>query len=886
MPTTFDIISGLTSSKPSDYDNFTLVNQFSEELGWVPSYSMRPYNSESFVNAHLVVEHGLQNSAIISFLTKPYYDLSNSEKTQLLNLSYNNLVDWHIHVEKGNITFVNNRVSPNKRVVKSLEYSRGNYDALRSEAFEQIIGEKSTPNIPSLDQVLIETVKYWKIHLSAEYNNKLSNVQFSSIFNAVFFIRAVEDNAKRFGRIERDSRVLTSQLQILRNLDGKFCIADLFRRSLDQLNCQNVPEYLIDYNELVIFEDINNDVWTFLFNDFYDNRRSSHFSYDFSIMSHHAMSRIYERYISLLGVEEDDQLTMFTPLATETYSSDTGAVFTPQYIARFFARYLKEYLPPFDLKRIKVAEPAVGSGIFLRTLLEVKCDPRESYVDTENINQSFSNIFGLDIDLNAVKATQLSLALLHLTITDSFPSELKILHEDSLSYWVKNKEGHEKYDVVLSNPPFISIENQSAETRNHIKSILGSLAQGRMDSYLAFLKIGLDLLNDGGHAMYVIPHSFLLAKNAKKLREYISNEYAIKCIVDLSAVPVFGNTGIYVVLLIIQKGKRSNLDKTLVIKCQNDEGSALQAGLRREYQDNKSYSVYEIEQSFFSGKEWFILPKSEIDVKVKLSSFPSINEFLDVRQGYVSGKDKIFVLEESKVESLNGKDLFVPVIRDKEMDKYSNYNEFNPTTFAFYPYDKAGDRLSIELIETNYPLVFDYFSEFKDQLIGSNSKNENNWIYPHRSRNNYILQPKIVTPHLVFNQKFSLDVGGEYLVTRSPFFTMKKDKKGKTTRHSNDLLKYFTAVLNSSACYWYIYTHSHRYNSGYSMLEVKTLRSTPVPNPNSVSPGTLNKISRLVEDRIYSTGYDAIKIERKLDSIISEIYGLTEQDQIALGIID
>ena len=104
MPSTFDIISGLTSSQPAGYDKSTLINQFSEELGWVPSYSMRPHSGEDFVTAHLVVEHGLQNSAIISFLNKSYYELSNSERSGLLNLSYNNLVDWHIHVEKGNIT--------------------------------------------------------------------------------------------------------------------------------------------------------------------------------------------------------------------------------------------------------------------------------------------------------------------------------------------------------------------------------------------------------------------------------------------------------------------------------------------------------------------------------------------------------------------------------------------------------------------------------------------------------------------------------------------------------------------------------------------------------------------------------------------------------------
>jgi len=56
--------------------------------------------------------------------------------------------------------------------------------------------------------------------------------------------------------------------------------------------------------------------------------------------------------------------------------------------------------------------------------------------------------------------------------------------------------------------------------------------------YLAFIKIGLDLLTAGGYLLYIIPHSFLLARNAEKLRLLISGQMLDRLIADLSEVSV------------------------------------------------------------------------------------------------------------------------------------------------------------------------------------------------------------------------------------------------------------------------------------------------------------------------------------------------------------
>src|ERR1017187_891033 len=109
----YDIILKLTSGTAGDVEAVRLLNDFSRELGWHPSGPLVKINIEDFGSYHLVVEHGLENSAVITFLARNirYSELASSQKAELLSLSYNNLVDWHIYVEAEEVSYVFNRRS-------------------------------------------------------------------------------------------------------------------------------------------------------------------------------------------------------------------------------------------------------------------------------------------------------------------------------------------------------------------------------------------------------------------------------------------------------------------------------------------------------------------------------------------------------------------------------------------------------------------------------------------------------------------------------------------------------------------------------------------------------------------------------------------------------
>jgi hypothetical protein len=636
----------------------------------------------------------------------------------------------------------------------------------------------------------------------------------------------------------------------------------------------------MDLDRLEIFNSLDRPTIAELIKDFYTNRNTDFYSYDFSIMSMHALSRIYERYASILKVEETNQLTLFANFPREENNKAFGAVYTPQYIARFFAKYLKQNLPPSLFYKTKIAEPSVGSGIFLRSMLEVKCDPRIEENSTDRIKEAFTDILGIDVDANACQASRLSLALLQLALTKEFPVELNVVQSETIQYLTENPQLLNSFDAVVSNPPFIAAELLSVDLKRRLNAYLGEYSHGRADSYLAFLKAGIDLLKPGGFGLFVLPHSFLISQNALKLRKFVYEQCWIRCVADLSAIPVFGNTGIYVILFIFQKKHSSNLlsPPATIIKCREFVGKALQDGLRNNHIDNNFYSVFEVEQTFFNTEAWTILPYKEIALREKFISFPKLNQFLDVRQGFVTGADDVFIFDKTEIPK-GEEEIFVPYLPDKRIDRYSVPRSVSQ--YVFYPFLRDAKLLESDM-KRHFPQTWKILQANRSYLKSKKSfATAVDWWRPLRTRQpEHLLVPKIITPHLTIMPKFAFDAVGKYAVSRSPFMIPKLSGSGE-----QEMLLFFLGILNSTPCYWYISNHSHKYASGYTMVEVKTLNETPVPDPSAISIVDFKLMVNLVNKRLRSSVVDSISLEKLIDDLACSLYQLTSDDKNALGLV-
>lgn len=873
MANQFDVVVQLTSGLLPESDRAVRLQEFSRELGWRPTDRLDLPALRRIASALLLVEHGLENSAVVSFLQSPkqYSTLSSEERQSLLSVSYNNLVDWHVAIDGSVISFVYVRTKiPTS--VERYEFSRENYENLRSEIFEQIVGRRPSPNIPALDDALIRTISLWKRSLSAELDNSVSNMQLARLFNGLIFVRALEDQRRRVTPNDEDL-LLKRWSQKAAPVNVRALLSDALRELVDS----KIPAFLFNERDLAKFDQLDREAVHSLLFDFYENRFAP-YRYDFAVISKHALSRIYEQYVSLLRQDESPQLSLLPQLPSEFSDKSQGAVYTPQFIARFFSRFLREHIPPYHFKRLRTIDPACGSGIFLRTLLEFQCDPTNDALRPELIEAAFLNTVGLDRDPNAVAATQLSLSLLYLVLTNRLPTALSVFQKEFLDPAPPPPQAKAPFDAVLTNPPFVSLDVQDAATRARLTEFLGSHGSGRIDLYLAFLKDAIERLLPGGFGLFVLPHSFLLSKSGQGIRSWLLEQCWVHCLADLSAIRVFEDTNVYVILLIVQR-KSGNLSevKATIVKCQDQVGHALQDAIEGKRTEGKFYSIHEVEQSAFKTEGWLLFAPTEAAINRRLGGFPALEEILEVRQGVVTGADDVFVIDNKALPD-DEPSLFVPLLRDREMQAYVVPKRTSQS--VFFPY--LGDaKVTERKLRSDFPKTWAYLLKHRKRLENRTglARYRKAWWEPMWPREpNTLLRPKLVVPHLVVVPRFAFDVRGRYAVSRSPFFI------ARVLSDEERILKLMLAILNSSVCFWYLQTHSHVYRHGYTMLESKTLAKTPVPDINRWSSSEKKRLLELVDKRLKAEGQQRDALNAEIDGFVSDAYGLTAKEKKALGL--
>lgn len=873
MENGFQIVLKLTNETLRDSDKERIFKDFASLLGWEPSEFIKPNKDiEDISNGHIIVEHGLLNSAVITFLNSPFIELSNEKKRSLLELSYNNLIDWHIYVESDRASFVFNRQDNPDPIIRRI--SPNDFNSLKSSTFTEITDLNKNPNFPQLDEALITNIAVWKRTLAAEFRSSLPLTNYSSLFNCIIFIRAAEDLKKRETNVY--TQFLLDEWTLLNKKENNGTLKKIINNSLKKI-VKGSYLNIINVSTLSDFDNLDSDLIYNLLNSFYKNPQLP-YRYDFAVMSKHALSRIYEKYVSTLRFDEDNpQLSFLPSIPKEEYSKTYGSVYTPQFIARFFARYLSENTPPKTLRNMKILDPACGSGIFLRTVLEFLLtpafDPYSSY-DYKNI---FMNVYGNDIDPNAVEASKLSIALLHLVVLGgSLPTKLNLLHKNSLEYYYTNKRFKNYFDVIIANPPFIPFEKQYDDLKDSVLEYLDDLGTNKPDSSLAFLKLGVDLVKPGGMCFFVLPHAFLKTESAKKIREYVFERMNIVGLIDLSSITVFKEKGSYVILLILQKKINQQLDlyvhKSTIVICQDLVGHALQDFLNNIEKETNFYSVFNVEQNSFDNSDWskVLIPPSASNLYKKVNRFKSLGEIFEVRQGIITGGDDVFIIKRDAIPK-NEELIWKPLLRDREMQKYIVPVE--SLSYVFYPIID-NNKLDEYDLKEGFPKTWDYLKSNKKKLTSRKILKDKNWWFPVNLRNpNELFSPKIITPHLILMPKFAIDIEGKFSVSHGPYIFHKYDS-------DPEVLYFLSAILNSSVGAWLVSTHSDKYSRGYARLEVKTLKSIPIPDPAKVEKELFTSIIKLVKKKVLNKNKT---IDLEINELVATLYELDPNEKIFVG---
>jgi len=420
--------------------------------------------------------------------------------------------------------------------------------------------------------------------------------------------------------------------------------------------------------------------------------------YEFSVLGVEILGNVYEQFLGkVIRLTAGHQAKVETKPEVKKAG---GVYYTPQYIVDYIVKNTVGKLvagkTPDAIAEIKILDPACGSGSFLigayAYLLRYHLDwyaenkpkkhkeavfqvrENEWYLTTaEKKRILLNNIFGVDIDPQAVEVTKLSLLLkvLEHESRESIDQQVKLGLEGVLP----NLEGNIKcgnsligtdfyetgqqerlfdeaemrrvnvfdwdddvkgfggimgrggFDVVIGNPPYGAAFDE--QLKNYINSKFVH-QDYQLDSYLVFMEQSFNLLNNDGYYGMIIPNTWLTNLLFKNIRKFVFSKKSALNIRHFKS-GVFPNVTVDVEIVIIQNTLPENIQTHIsILQKDGTETSHMAKQIRWKEANGDTVNI-------------FITPEKQFLFDEVLSKSKRLDEFCKVVVGikpYQTNKGK------------------------------------------------------------------------------------------------------------------------------------------------------------------------------------------------------------------------------------------------------
>jgi len=569
----------------------------------------------------------------------------------------------------------------------------------------------------TVDKDFLESLDRWRTYLavSISWNNKTLdeeeiNFVVQQTIDRIIFLRIAEDRGvEPYGTLHHATKLGN----LYQNLFELFQKAD-----------QKYNSGLFDFKKDKISQDviIDNKVIKTILNELY----YPECPYEFSVLSVEILGSAYEQFLG--------KVIRITPAHHAKIEEKPevrkagGVYYTPQYIVDYIVKKtvgkLIEGKTPKEISKIKILDPACGSGSFLIGAFQYLLDYHKDYY-SENGKPSkgkkdnpltpdghlttaekkrilLNNIYGVDLDANAVEVTKLSLLIkcLEGETEASINQQFKLFNERVLPTLEGNiKNGNslvqnsfldgeldfnfEKglknlkpfdwenifseifrqggFDAIIGNPPYSA--KQSSDNAYLAKYY--HTVEYKCDLFAFFVERGIQLLNKNGILGYIIPVSWMTNFYYKKLRSYLFESLLIEEINLINGL-VF---------------ERANIDTNIIILSKANSMPTIRwavssAGDLNFQTTERPYSQFKADEGYAIGsvtdETWFSLKDKIEKQSIQLKEISKISLGMKLRSN-----DEFIVFEKSNENP-------DPIVFGKDIAKFAPVNPIR-----FFNFSKA-----------------------------------------------------------------------------------------------------------------------------------------------------------------------------------------------------
>ncbi|MDO9514542.1 MAG: Eco57I restriction-modification methylase domain-containing protein, partial [Syntrophales bacterium] len=710
-------------------------------------------------------------------------------------------------------------------------------EAVLEGSFDKYVeSSRAKRGTAGVDAAFLEEIERWRETLArniALRNPGLTirelNFAVQRTIDRIIFLRICEDRGiEPYGRLmslRNGTQAYQRLCQIFRQADDRYN-SGLFHFRKEKDRTSSPDDLTLD---LTIDDKTLRDVFT---NLYYPDS-----PYEFSVLPANILGQVYEQFLGKVirltpghraVVEEKPEV-----------KKAGGVYYTPTYIVDYIVKQtvgkLVEDKKPGTrgaVSKLKILDPACGSGSFLIGAYQYLLDwHRDQYIadDPEKWAKGrkpcvyqgpggdwrlttderkrilLNNIYGVDIDAQAVEVTKLSLLLkvLEDENAETIGKTLELFHERALPDLGSNikcgnsligpdfYEGQQTsfldeeemyrinvfdwktefkeimqdggFDAVIGNPPYVRIQAMKEwaplEVEFYKKRYIAA-SKGNYDIYVVFVEKGLRLLNSRGLFGFILPHKFFNAQYGESLRKLLAAGKHLKEIIHFGDRQVFANATTYTCLLFLNMQGMKDFKFVKV----NDLLSWRQDEPQKEG-NILADKVTDADWNFVVGPEAKLFERL-MEMPMKLGDVAA-----KIFQGLITGSDSVFIMENiSKTEyksAATGKTynlesaLLHPLCKGSVNLKRYHITEI--TKSILFPYKivngKAGLLPTQDLADL-FPNVWSYLKENR-QILEAREKGKwkhDRWYAFGRSQNlSEMEQEKILTPSIANRVSFTFN---------------------------------------------------------------------------------------------------------------------------------
>ncbi len=673
--------------------------------------------------------------------------------------------------------------------------------------------------------------------------------------------------------------------------------------------------------------------------------------YEFSVLPADILGQVYEQFLG--------KVIRLTPghraiVEDKPEVKKAGGIYyTPTYIVQYIVKNtvgkLLEGKNPKQAAKLKILDPACGSGSFLINAYQyllgwhqdwyIKDEPKKwatgrstvlyqgyggdwKLTTTERKRILLNNIYGVDIDSQAVEVTKLSLLLkvLEGENEETLNRQFKLFHERALpdlSRNIKcgnsligpdfykdqqmnllNEEEHYRinvfdwgaefpeimkssgFDVVIGNPPYVRQE-MLVELKEYFQQHY-KVYHGVADLYVYFIERSLSLLKSEGQFGMIVASKWMKSNYGEPLRQWIK-QHRIEEIIDFGALPVFKGATTYPCILLLSKN----------LPVANFSVTKVKTLKFVDLQEHISEFFYNVDIQSIDDGGWSLSGKSSYDLleSVRSKGVP-LSEYVQgqIYYGIKTGQNEAFVIDVETKRKLISEDprsaeLIKPFLIGRDIKRYRT-----PMSNKFLIFTRRG--VNIE----RYPAIKNHLLSYKDRLMpkpkdwkGVDWKGRKpgpyQWFEIQDAVDYYteFEKPKILWPGISAEIcAFAFDMSNYYSNDNTQVII------------SDDL--YLLGILNSKVSRFLLENISDRVQGGFYRLKIIYVRQIPIPTIHLSGPKDRVGHDRMVElvngmlllHKQFSTAktsHDKTSIQRQInatdqqiDQLVYELYGLTEEE--------